>query len=82
MLTIGKLNNQQNKFSLGKETPCRGYHNYSIPFLHRRAGAAASEGGVVDAAGCEGDGGFRQVPEHGRCPVRSARRRSDPPRAG
>ena len=25
MLTIGKPNNQQNKFSLGKETPCRGY---------------------------------------------------------
>ena len=29
MLTIGKPNNQQNKFSLGKETPCRGFLHYS-----------------------------------------------------
>ena len=29
MLTIGKPNNQQNKFSLGKETPCRGFLNHT-----------------------------------------------------
>ena len=29
MLTIGKSNNQQNKFSLSKETPCRGFLDHT-----------------------------------------------------